>query len=320
MLSLIFLLSALLYAGSVHASEVHVAFKPIAAVPKQIYTLGDVADITGTSDAVVADLGRMKLGYAPRVGVTERVAASTLRWRATQQNGRLRFTWGGADEIKIQRASSVYESGELLTAASRALETQLGGRGLRVELRAIEPLPKLKVPAGAVTWRVRPFASHATVRRHTSVMLDIMLDGEFYSSVKVNFEVQAFGEVSRLRTALAKDSVLRCDDVERATYDIAKLEFEPARFNCQGPAQRLRRALEPGAILVTNHLATVDPVSQGEAVLLRFEDGPIQLELPAVALSNGALGQKIQVRAVSAREAVLAQVTGPGKVQMTGNR
>lgn len=318
LLWLLFLLCALAPCGQARAQEVHIGLKPETVLNTRHYALADIADIAGGTAAQRAQVGAIALGMAPRPG-------SIARWSATQLqrlvHARLPYlapVWEGAPQASIGRAGQPYGGRLLQDSAAAFLRRILAGAAPQPELQVLQPVADLLLPPGQVSVQPRALLLEQALRRQVNVWLDISVDGVHEQAVVVRLGVRAPQAALVARHDLSKGQVPSCADFSVREVDLGEVGALPAAAPCVQLAGRLRHALGAGAILLAAALEAVPAVAQGELVSLQTDAGGVRLEVPAVALSDGALGQTIAVRARTSDANLLAQVVSAGTVKLIG--
>lgn len=308
------MLAALLCCAA-HAAPLPLHLKAEALVAGPRIELADVVQAAGPLPAL--DLGAAPLpGYSARLARAE--LERTLRARGLQGQ----YTVAGADAVRIERRVQAGDSGALVAAAQQHLRTHLehgnAARSARIELRLLGAAPEVQLAQGRVEWRPQPLQGDAQPHSRMQVSVDVLVDGVFQRSVSVAFQVNAWGPALVSTRALPAGATPACDSLAMQQVDIALLDSAPAGADCAQLQGRLKRALPAGTPLAASWLQRPAAVSQGDNIALRLQQGAIELESRAVALSDGEVGQRIDVRPSAAQQAVRAEIIAPGLARVTG--
>jgi flagella basal body P-ring formation protein FlgA len=70
-------------------------------------------------------------------------------------------------------------------------------------------------------------------------------------------------------------------------------------------------------VLAASAVETTPAVVQGQPVLLRTRVAGVEVELPATAMTDGRLGQPVQLRSPLSQAVITAQVTAPREATLT---
>jgi flagella basal body P-ring formation protein FlgA len=292
------------------------ALEPAALAAGARVTLADVAHVRGTASASAA-LGTVDLAAAPLPGYTLRLSraeiARILRARALPYE----LAAEGPEAVRIERRSQPADGTQLAQVAEQALRVLAQTDGVRLELALAAPLPDMPLPAGAVGLRARPPAPSALHQRRPTVWIDVTVDGAFFRSVPVGFEVHAWRKTLVAARDLPPGPAPDCAAFEARDTDLTTLGG-PAVEHCGAVQGRLARPLAQGEALLQAYLKNTAAVAQGETVTLEYTAGAIALESRAVALADGAVGQRIDVRPAGALQPVRAEVAANGIVRING--
>jgi flagella basal body P-ring formation protein FlgA len=309
-----FLLATLLLLPLPALAAQVLALKPAALAAGARVTLADVA--RGPADTEAA-LAAVDLAAAPLPGYTLRLARAEIARILRARGLPFALAAGGPAAVQVERRSQPYDQARVTRAAAQALRTLADADGIRLDLADAAPLPELPLPTGAVDLRVRPPAPQVLRQRHPTVWVDVVVDGTFYRTVPVGFELHAWRPALVAGRALAAGSTPRCADLVERDVDLTALPG-PAIGDCGDLHGRLVHALAPGAPLLAAQLRQAPSVAQGDTVTLQFIDGAILLESRATALADGAVGDRIDVRPSGAQRSVRADVAGTGIVRING--
>jgi flagella basal body P-ring formation protein FlgA len=300
---------------------------PLPALATQVLTLAPAALVAGAR-VTLADVASAPAGTAPALDTVDIAAAPlpgyTLRLTRAEIARILRsralpfaLAASGPAAVRVERRSQPFDPARVTQAAEQALQALAQSDGVRLELANGAPLPELPLPAGAVALRARPPAPQVLRQRHPTVWVDVTVDGAFYRTVPVGFELHAWRPALVAAHALDAGSEPRCADFGVGDVDLTALPG-PAIAGCGAVRGRLVRALGPGEPLLQAQLKQPPAVAQGDSVALQFIDGAIVLESRATALADGAVGDHIDVRPSGARQAVRAAVADVGIVRING--
>lgn len=119
-----------------------------------------------------------------------------------------------------------------------------------------------------------------------------------------NANVQVFGHVTVASRVLNRGAILRAADLRTERRELSALtsgyETVPERL----VGQRLQRALTAGAVVPPNAVRAVPTVRRGETVTIVIESQGMKVSSSGAALSDGYLGQRLQVRNASSERVV----------------
>ncbi|NHZ42579.1 flagellar basal body P-ring formation chaperone FlgA [Massilia aquatica] len=304
-------LIALLLASSGALAAVQVTLKGSALVTGARITLADIASVQGENAAA---LGVLDLGPAPLPGYSARISRAELE-RTLRSRG-LAWRLAGENAVSIERRAQAFDARQLVAVAEEQLRTHLAASHSRVELQLAAPLAELQVPAGKVAFTARPLAAGLAPRRRMQVWVDIAVDGAFARAVALPFQVRAFRPLLVAARDLQAGALPDCTSLVVREDDVTALDGPAAPLACGAVRGRLKQSLAAGAPLLVSALQPELAVAQGESIRLQLQDGAIVLESRATALSDGNVGQRIEVRPAGASGTVRAEVVGPALVKI----
>lgn len=302
------------------AAAVQLSLKPDAMISGARVTLADVAtfdDGDARHNVTQQALAAIELGAAPRPGYTDRYTRKEIERlvRAHGLNGSV--AWRGADAVRIERVATVFDSAKIADSATAYLRELLRGDGNRVELQLSAPLLDLALPAGKLELKPRAMPPAQALHSRVTVWVDVIIDGAFVRSVAAPFNVHVYRPVLIAKRDLSKGTAPQCAALQVREEDVAALESPPFPADCKLVQGNLKRSLMLGAPLLKSALQAPIAVAQGDSVSLQLASGSLLLESRAVAIGDGEVGQRIQVKPSSSTETVIAEVIAPGVVKIS---
>lgn len=271
-------------------------------------------------------LPALDLGAAPLPGYSARLVRAELE-RALRARGlQERYAVAGAEAVRIERSTQPADSAALVSAAQEHVRQHLesvlateAAHAPRIELRPLGTAPELLLPQGRVELRPQPLAPGLGPRSRMQAAVEVFVDGVFQRSVSVPIQVSVWMPALVATRALPAGAIPGCDSLAPQLVDVAALDSAAAGADCTRLQGRLKRALPAGQALAAAWLQRPAAVTQGDNIALRLQQGAIELESRAVALADGEVGQRIDVRPSAAQQAVRAEIIAPGLARITGH-
>lgn len=303
---------ALALSGPAAAAPLALALRAQVQLDHARIVLGDVAELP--SDAAPG-LAQLDLGPAPRVHAVERLTrdqlALLIRRRFHQPLPAL--AWRGADSVTLQSMTQAVAGVALTQAAVDAVLATFAARhpGLEAAVQAVPAdveiaLGDYKITARALDAPLLP--------ARAAVWLDLVAGGQVARSVVVPVTITQRREAYVARRRLAAGSVVQPDDFEVREENVAGLHARPVAASDQGGHWRLRRALQPGQVLVQDMLPAPGTVFPGDRIRLLAHSGAIGIEVDAVVQAEAAPGQLVAVRPNNSSDTVAGRLTVAGTV------
>ena len=309
-----------------------VEMRPQVQVKTLQVSLTDVAYLGSFDLAVLRRAMALPLGQAPRLEESVSLQRDQVqRWLRSQtglQSGQVQ--WAGSSVTEISLARHPVAGEELVFAAEAALRNHLenmvsqsSAGAAKIDLQAVTIPTSLNVPEGEISLRARPLGN-IRISKRMLVWIDVFAAGRFVRATPVRFEVTAFASLPVAVNTHTAKTLLSRENLEVRELDLALMD--PNRkgtgagvlvsTHAAEPTQRLRRMVKSGDMIVDADVQTVPAVSRGDWATLTTQNGLVALESRVEVLQDGRIGQSIRVKQVSANGAVLARVSGPGRLEL----
>jgi flagella basal body P-ring formation protein FlgA len=170
--------------------------------------------------------------------------------------------------------------------------------------------------ATAESLRVRPANGEAELRGKKLFNVEALRNGMVCGRGHVLATVRVFAEVVVARRRLDRKEVLSVADLALERRELTNLHTTPVRVLREALGKRTRRMIATGHILSSEDIERPPVVKQGEVVNMVVGTKNLSVTMKVTALQDGALGERIAVRAEGAtgRKRYLAEVKEPGLV------
>ncbi|RYF16709.1 MAG: hypothetical protein EOO30_10090 [Comamonadaceae bacterium] len=271
---------AMISSGAAFADvEASIELLADATVRGGVVTLGQVARLQSSDLALMRTLVDLPIAQTPRLGEAALLGPADVDRRLRQRTGQsVRVTWGGADQVRVQRLRHRVKGEAIAEAAAGALRRWLSAASSPAEVHVAAVPRDVDVEGSEVRLQPRPPSGHPS-RARSIVWVDLWSAESFVRSVPVSLEVPFAGE-GLSRRARAAEGVLGA-----------------------GPA---RGAVHPSALAV----------ERGEWAALRTTLGGVLLESRVQVLQDGREGERIRVRQQGATGLVFARVVERGLLEL----
>ena len=321
------------------APPIRIELLPQVTVNHETVLLGEVATISTQDPALQQKLADLPLGRAPLAGQAVELGRDTLmRWIRNRLGIEAALiAWAGPDTTKVMPLTETVTGERIAAVAAAQLRTMLIDSGLRGTVDLLQTPPDLSVPAGKVELKPRAQANLQAagaslgplLAKRQSVWVDIWVDDRFVRTAPVSLEVTAYAPAYVALQDLAAGLVFDPDHPDAAQVAVREVEWtgrnaepvKPTPIEATAPLPpvpqvRLRHSVKAGQTLTHADVGTAPLVTQGSFATLRSVSGPISLESRVEVLQDGAAGQTVRVKLPKGRSPILAQVTGPGQVEI----
>lgn len=132
----------------------------------------------------------------------------------------------------------------------------------------------------------------------------------------VTARVVVFDEVLVAARALRRGDSLRASDLRRERRDLSRLPYGYLTEAAEAEGKLLQRSYLAGQVVQPNHLEAPQLVKRGQQVTLHARTGGVEIHMSGEALSDGAQGERIQVRNHSSDRIVEGEVVAKGVVRV----
>lgn len=191
-------------------------------------------------------------------------------------------------------------------------EQQFSGR---VETR-LSPLDKrLKLAACASSLDVS-LAPGAKLIGTTSARVSCPRDTTSWS-IYVTGKISVFGYTLVSRRALARGTLVTAADLQLVEQDLSRLYYGYLSDPQRAQGKELTRAVPAGQVLTPSLLRAPLVVRRGDRVTLQARIGGLDVSMQGEALSDGAQGQRLRVRALNSKRVVEGQLISANVVKVT---
>lgn len=309
-----------------------VEMRPQVQVQASQVTLTDIAYLGSFDPGVLRRAMALPLGQAPRSGETASLQRDQVqRWLRSQTGLQAEeIQWAGSSVTEISVASHPMAGEEVVFAAEAALRKHLensvslsGTVATKIDLQAVSMPTTFNMPEGESVLRARPLGS-TPITKHMLVWIDVFAAGRFVRATPVRFEVTVFARATVAAGTLAAETLLSRDHLEVREVDLTRFDLRRTGSGAGAiasgapaqPTQRLRRPIQSGEPITDADVQPLPAVSRGDWALLTTQNGLVALESRVEVLQDGRIGQSVRVKQVNATSAVLARVSGPGRLEM----
>lgn len=135
-------------------------------------------------------------------------------------------------------------------------------------------------------------------------------------TVFIPAQVSLFRPIVVATRPLKRDQVLELGDVSMIEQDIGPLSRGYLTDPRQAIGKKLTRPLQADQVLTPANLELAESIRRGDQVVITARSGTISVRMPGEALSDGVLGQQINIRNQRSQRIVRARVVGPGQVEV----
>jgi len=133
-------------------------------------------------------------------------------------------------------------------------------------------------------------------------------------SMYVPVTVSVFHMVATAASAVERGQIINGSAIAMQKQNIMATHGRYYRSVEEAAGQIAKRHLSPGELLGAHNLDMPKAIKRGDDVVISASTGAIAVKMPAVAMSDGRVGQRISVKNSSSQRIIQATVVGPGVV------
>lgn len=307
-----------LLADVASAAPASIRLKDSARVSGRKVLLRDVARIDHVEPAIEEQLGGIELGTSPNPGFSRYIPRQTIESRIralglTSDD----MTLSGAEGVTVQVKSVRIRGEELLHLGKEFLDGELAGLGGEYTIETVRNHAGVLVPVGNgmtafdVKW-------HHTPRSTGIVSLDIqvMVDGDLYSTVPVQFKIRRFDYV-----LVAMEEINRSEPFTKSNTSVERVEITQVKGNIARSVKEMalylsKQRIEPGTVIRQEAGYLPDIVQRGQAVSVTVKKGALSIRSRGTARQSGAFGETIEVLNPDSGNIFKSTVVGNGQVMV----
>lgn len=133
-------------------------------------------------------------------------------------------------------------------------------------------------------------------------------------SMYVPVTVSVFHMVATAASAIERGQIVDGSSITLQKQNIMATHGRYYRSVEEAVGQIAKRHLSPGELLGAHNLDMPKAIKRGDEVVISASNGPIAVKMPAVAMSDGRVGQRISVKNSASQRIIQATVVAPGQV------
>ncbi|MBU0680922.1 MAG: flagellar basal body P-ring formation chaperone FlgA [Proteobacteria bacterium] len=174
---------------------------------------------------------------------------------------------------------------------------------------------RITVPMGTIDYELIN-QNHDKYLGQKSISVLIKVDGVPSSKVKMRGNLELYGNVVLINRRLGRRDIISNDDLSVARRNITMFSHELVTSPKEAVGQIARTTLGPGTVLLKQYLEKQPLVKRGDLVTITARTESVQVSTKGEARSEGAEGDFIQVKNLSSRQIITAQVVDQGLVRV----
>jgi flagella basal body P-ring formation protein FlgA len=309
------LVLVLLAAPARAASPVVVQLASDAMVHGDEIVLSEIADVRG--DGPLAErLRALRVAAAPPVGLTQPLAADTVRARLGADAPRVQLT--GAARVLVVRAAQTVRGADLVEAVRSAARARLAAFESRGEAMALSPIGRpddVRVPTGDLQLEARLHEGAAGAPT-LAATVTVRVNGRDRHRAVLTFQFTRLVDVVVVARTLEPRRTLGPDDFRRERRPAGEVPPDALTDLAEPADHELVRPAQAGEVLTPRVIRPRLVVKRGELVTLLLEGEGFRITTQAQASEDGRRGEAVRVLNVSSKREVVGVAEGGGVVRV----
>ncbi len=298
-------------------TKVTIECKEHALVRGNEVLIRDVAKVVTALPELKLRLSEIKLANRPAYGINRILTRHDILMQLVKVGlsvNQIKFI--GADEIVVQPQSTQLRATDLTEVSDPVLTAALQGEiNSDIEFEQTGKLRSLHVPPGRISLNLQ--AKLDEIRSSSAtVIVSIMVDGESFKDVAIQYRLRRFTEVLVSKRAIKAGTAFGIDNLERRRLSITPgsnlnvTEYDQIIGKVAASDISVDKPVNLG------HLADPKIVFAKQIVSLVMRSRRIKIESDGQALRDGSIGERIPVMNLSNRKQTWGLVTAPGIVSL----
>lgn len=281
-------------------------------------TIGDLCEITPTNEQTLA-LSQIRFGPSPRNGYARAVTKTDVIRALAGAGIQLKtLNLTGGTEISVQSHAIEVSTQDMLDAATASLQAQLAIEGGDVEFEPPTRVRNMRAPPGRVSQDLRARVRNNKTSATTAIVdVQILVDGELFKSIPVNYKLQRYHRVLKTTGTIRKDTPLGPENIQLVREPMAHLSDIYLTRMPQVTGMNASRNLKNSQRLTLGDIMPPALVHRGDIVTVVLTRGRVKVTTRAMANHNAPLDGRIQLTNLNSRAQMTGVVHGPGLVVVT---
>lgn len=237
------------------------------------------------------------------IGVFARFSVAALFYLTMPYIAQAQDSWEDIEPLRNQAQQHLIDY--LKPSAGAA------ARDIEVKMLPLDPRLRLSRCDVAVDYQI-----NAPVVSTSSATVKISCNGNVHWTLYAPAQIAVFGD-----TAVASHSLERGSLIQPGDFHFVRQNLNQIGANYVDPAavivgQELKRSLREGETLRLSYLELPKIVQRGDRVTLEAQALGLNVAAPGLAMANGKIGERIQVKNAQSNKIVDALVIAPGRVRV----
>lgn len=295
-------------------AAVRVILHEQALVNARDVVLGEIAEIRGSDQGLIANLKSVRITESPLPGHTRSISDRTIRSVVVRTLGKDKSAVliEGATQVQVKAQAQTIASQRLLDMARAELQSHLAGiAGLKMDVVGV--IRDQSLPLGKITLASQRITTGMQLRQ--GVQIEIKVDDATVTRVPVWFAIDGSIDVPVARHDLSALQILNDALIEQRRVNLHELHGQLPLVVSQWSTRMTATPIKSGERLDVANTRVATDVIKDAAVTVVVQSGPITITTTARALANAMRGETVALVNTNSNEKFQGRVIGPGMVK-----
>ncbi|HLA40301.1 MAG TPA: flagellar basal body P-ring formation chaperone FlgA [Candidatus Glassbacteria bacterium] len=276
--------------------KIYVLLRADARIATSQLRLGEVAEVSGFDEGLIAMLDSLPLGPAPLPGESQIISKMDIRRSlANHRIDPLRVAFTGEDSVTVTRTGRVVSHAEIKELVDKFIQSCWADEDVRTEILYTRLPEELALENENCTLTVLD-----PVKAQPSGALAVSaaaMDGDrVVARFPVSIKVRLWRNVIIMKNSLSQGDIVSPDDISFAELELTGQHSEFITAADDAIGMRIKRPVQTGQALTESHVERPPLVERGDEVLLVVKYKGITIRCQGKAWQKGHKGDRILVR------------------------
>jgi len=258
--------------------------------------LGEVAKVTGGSEALQASVKALGLGYVPAPGYSRVLRTDRVLATLHRKFPKLEVSLEGAGATRVYPMVTEVKGPEIIAAARAQLLKRYDGTKYSFQSRG--GVSDVAIPQGSQKRQIKARLDSAPSRSgFINIPVDILVDGARFRTVWTGWDAVVYETRRVLNRDLRAGETIGAKDIEERLVPTG-LNTPSALSPSLLPGSVAGHGLVAGSVVSPMDVVRPKAIGQRDLVRLKIMRGGVTASVLATAMASGAIGDRIRVQTI----------------------
>lgn len=297
-------------------AKVIVEFTEVVEISSERMLLGEIARIQ-ENGSIADKLRGIDLGPAPLPGRKFTLTQETILGNILQKGLTINdFELRGIPRkgVTVMGAAQLLKQEHVLEEVRSYIMGRIPAQFSKVDILLKSTFPEVWLPLGDYQLRVGPNNS-TRAWGYMSLPVTVLRNGKEYHRFNLSLDVRVFQSVFVALTPIERGGLVTEAMIEEKYMDVTQLIGDPALLKTEIVGKVAKRTIGKETILFRDYLEEPKVIRRNDPVTIVVIVGEIMVQTSGKAMTDGALGDWIDVVNLNTGVRIRARIIGPGQVQ-----